>query len=256
MLDWFRRLRAKIPERRVVDVGWLLQTESAGFIWERPRDISRQDADPTHAKSVAYCPAVLDHEARLWEVPCPFDLQLRFRVDEGKPVLVNVAGDHSAMRPKHMGQTVTLISPREWRHPKRPIVQIYTPYVFVADEPVYLSQMPPFIHYRDPPLPGVLIGGRIPIHIWPRQLMWAFEWYDTSKELVLERGEPWFYVRFETPDAARQVRLVDAELTPELDTYLKGLSGVANYVKRTYSLFSTAKQRRPRQLLVRRRHGS
>lgn len=76
-------------------------------------------------------------------------------------------------------------------------MQILTPYVFLADEPVYLTQLPPFAHYREPQLPGTLIGGRVPIHIWPRRMMWAFEWYDTSKPIVLTRGEPWFYLRFE-----------------------------------------------------------
>ena len=62
----------------------------------------------------------------------------------------------------------------------------------------------------------MLIGGRLPIHIWPRQMMWAFEWFEPSKPLTLRRGEPWFYVRFETFDPTRPVRLFEAEMTPEL----------------------------------------
>ena len=30
--------------------------------------------------------------------------------------------------------------------------------------------------------------------------MWAFEWHDTTKDLILRRGEPLFTVRFEGPD--------------------------------------------------------
>lgn len=37
-----------------------------------------------------------------------------------------------------------------------------------------------------------MISGRFPIHIWPRHLMWTFEWHDTSQDLVLTRGQPWF----------------------------------------------------------------
>jgi hypothetical protein len=110
--------------------------------------------------------------------------------------------------------------------------------------------MPPFLCYKNPQWPGVVIGGRVPIHIWPRPLSWAFEWYDISKDLMIKRGEPWFYLRFETTDANRHVRLVEADLTPELRTYFAGINGVVNYVNGTYSLFGTAQARRPKQLLV------
>jgi len=148
---------------------------------------------------------------------------------------------------------VSLIGQKEWRHPKRPIVQLVTPYLFIADEPVYMTQMPPFAHYRSPPLPGVLIGGRLPIHVWPRPMMWAFEWHEPDKELTLRRGEPWFYCRFETEDPSRQIRLVEAEMTPALREYAAGAAAVANYVNRTFSLFATAKQRRPDRLLVQKK---
>jgi hypothetical protein len=97
-----------------------------------------------------------------------------------------------------------------------------------------------------------MVGGRLPIHIWPRVMMWAFEWYDQSQDLIIQRGEPWFYVRFETEDPSRPVRLVEAEMTPQLREYLNGIRTVTNYVNQTYSLFATARERRPKTLLVRK----
>jgi hypothetical protein len=38
-------------------------------------------------------------------------------------------------------------------------------------------------------------------------------------------------------------------MTPELREYRVGMSGVTNYVNRTYSLFKVAEQRRPAKLL-------
>ena len=58
--------------------------------------------------------------------------------------------------------------------------------MFLTDDPVYLNQLPPFLDYVNPPWPGVLIGGRFPADVWPRQLMWAFEWCDTAREPSLE----------------------------------------------------------------------
>jgi len=240
---------------RVVDVGWVMSADSAALIWEAPRKLLREEPGSPHAKSVRYCPAVIDHEARIFEVLCPIDAEIAFRLDEkGEPRLINAAGDQSAIRSKHLGQMAMLVARKEWRHPDRPMLQIITPYHFLADEQVYMTQLPPFAHYRSPPWPGVLVGGRMPIDVWPRQLMWAFEWYDPKQTLTLRRGEPWFYVRFETADPSRPVRLIEAEMTPELAQYLKGMAGVTNYVKRTYSLFDTARERRPKTLLTPKRH--
>lgn len=251
VLSRLRRTPAALS--RTVEVGWALDTPKAGFIWEAPTRLTRgEQPRGKHAKALTFCPAMIDHEARLFQVTCPVDLHIRFAVDEKtkQPGLVNAAGDASTIRPKALGDMVSLVSQKEWRDPAKPIVQVTTPYLFVADEPVYMTQLPPFNHFAATPWPGLLIGGRFPIHIWPRHLMWAFEWHDTRRDLVLRRGEPWFYVRFEATDPSRPVRLVEAEITPTFREYLAGLTAVTNYVNRTFSLFDTAKQRRPKKLLT------
>ncbi|MDB5433509.1 MAG: hypothetical protein JWP35_4625 [Caulobacter sp.] len=257
MIEALRRLvdlgRKPRWNSRAVEVGWFLDTDKAGFIWDEPKRVKRDDPAPTHAKSVNHCPAALDHEARMFEVPCPIDARLRFKWGEkGEPLLINADGDHATIRPKHLGQMVAVVNRREWRHPERPIIQIVTPYVFVTDEPVYMTQMPPIGAYLPNPWPGILIGGRLPIHVWPRQMMWAFEWYDISKDLILKRGAPWFYLRFETYDPTRPIKMFEAEVSPELKAYVQGISSVSNYVNRTFSLFKTAQSRRPKRLLSRK----
>lgn len=241
------------PASRLVDVGWLLDTAKSQFIWAAPTRVERGDPPPQHAKSASKCPALLDYEARLYSVPCPIDARIGFRRDaEGKPQLFNADGDQASIRGKYLGQMLSLVAEREWRQPGRPIVQIVTPYVFLADEPVYMSQMPPFAQYRARPWPGILLGGRLPIHIWPRQMMWAFEWWDPAQPIELTRGEPWFYVRFEAHDPTRRFRLFEAEMTQPLREYIAGLTAVSNYVDQTFALFKTAQERRPARLLVRK----
>jgi hypothetical protein len=78
---------------------------------------------------------------------------------------------------------VKLVNEAEWAHPQRPVLQIVTPYVIVADEPVYLNQLPPFNYWKANPLPGLMVPGRFPVDIWPRHLMWAFEWYALDQPL-------------------------------------------------------------------------
>ena len=72
--------------------------------------------------------------------------------------------------------------------PDRPTIQLSLPYLFITDEPVYMSQVAPFMHYRREPLPGTIFGGRFPINLWPRPLMWAFEWHDIETPIRISRG--------------------------------------------------------------------
>lgn len=249
MFAFCKKPEGKEPGR-VVDVGWLLDSEKATFIWDSPRKLSRPTGRTTHAKGVSFCPAVVDHEARIVEIPCPIDIQLRYKPSGDEPAVIDLAGDQSSIRGKHLGQMFVFVSRKEWRDPSRPILQFMTPYTFLADEPVMINQLPPFYHYPQTPWPGLLIGGRFPIDVWPRGLVWAFEWHDTSKDLIIKRGDPWFYAVFETVDPSRRVRLIEAEQTPALNEYMNGMKGVTNYVNRTFSLFNIARTRRPKTLLV------
>jgi hypothetical protein len=253
MIDLAKSFLNRAPKRRVVEVGWLLDADKSSLIWDPPKPYLRKMPKPMSVKSVQVCPAAIDFDARHFVVTCPVDLHLKINLSPGEPPqLINGAGAQSSVRPKHLNQLVHLISQSEWRDPAKPIVQVTTPYIFLADEVAYINQLPPYLDYIDPPWPGTLISGRFPAHIWPRHMMWAFEWHDTSKDIIIRRGDPWFYARFETDDPSRPVRLVEAEATPEVRTYIDSISGVTNYVNRTFSLFERAKARRPKVLLVKK----
>lgn len=238
---------AKTP----VTVGWLLTPPTAGVIFDPPRRVRSDLPAQSHAKSASRCPAVLNIENRHFEVACPFDLSLGFRRNDetGDPEIVDLLGDRSPVRLGALGEIIEFTAEAEWRHPDRPMFQIKLPYLFVADEPVYLSQTPPFCHYRRETLPGLMIGGRFPIHVWPRPLMWAFEWHDPDMPVTLKRGEPLFYVQFETTPQDRAVRLVEARRTEALAEYLEHINGAVNYVNQTFSLFEAAEARRPNKLV-------
>lgn len=242
------------PKSGPVRVGWLLNQTDSPVIYDPPRRVNSRDARREHAKSASRCPAILNLETRYFEVPCPFDLNVGFDRDkDGKPMLRNLSGASSSIRGSTLGKRIMIVNETEWRFPDRPIVQLKLPYVFIADEPVYLSQIDAYMHYRKTPLPGTIFGGRFPINVWPRPLMWALEWHDTSKPILVRRGEPLFYCQFEFDSPERGVQLVEADPTPELHAYMEHIGGAVNYVNQTFSLFEAAERVRPETLVVPRK---
>lgn len=250
LYDWWTENDTPTETRRPpVKVGWVLRPNKGAIVYYAPERLKSPDVSREHAKSASRCPAVINLESRYFMIRCPFDLHLRLvRDKDGKPALQNMAGDKSPMRGNKIREHVHMTPQHEWRYPDRPTIQITTPYVLLCDEPVYLSQLPPFLDYLRDPWPGTLFGGRFPIHVWPRTLMWAMEWSDPKKDLILHRGDPWFYLGFETYPPDRALQVVEGELTPEAEDYIDHIAGAVNYVNQTFSLFKTAEERRPEKI--------
>lgn len=238
---------------RFIEVGWLLKDDLAGVIWDAPKPVSIEHSKPSSSKSAQLCPAAIQFDRLHYVINCPVDLTLRINQKDGQLQMTNVEGAMSSVRPSGLKNLLVMSPQQEWRNPMRPMLQLVTPYVFVSDSPVYVNQFPPFLHYPKHRLPGVQVCGRFPIDVWPRPHMWAMEWHDLSADLVLKRGEPLFYVRFETTDPSSLIRLVEAERTPELESYIRQITDVTNYVNQSFQLFKTASERRPEKLLVRKK---
>jgi hypothetical protein len=214
---------AEATASRVSEVGWYVDGAERGA-WAAPQPI-RVAGESEASKSVAVCPAVIESDRRNFVIPCPVDLHVRLGpTPEGMPRLLDIlAGGRPA---QETGGLLVLAPAAEWRHPRRPIVRAATPYRFVSDDPVHLNSFPPFLHYQPAPRPGLQLCERFPIHAAPRRIVWSFEWHDVLKDLVVKRGEPWFYVRFNGGDPSAQVRFVEAERAPELMTYVDSLTDV------------------------------
>ena len=82
MSGWLDLFRKAAERRRVVEIGWMIDAEKAGFIYDAPRFYQRNAPKSVSTKGVGLCPAVLDYESRIVEVPCPFDVHLRIGRDD------------------------------------------------------------------------------------------------------------------------------------------------------------------------------
>lgn len=239
------------PRSGPVTVGWFLAGDKGAILYAPPERVRTAVHGRPHAKSAARCPAVVQMESRYFVLRCPFDIHVGFsRDDDGQARLVSRAGAAGSIRASSLAQALVLVREAEWRHPDRPVVQLKLPYCLVADETCYVTQLDSFAHYRRDPLPGTIFGGRFPVHAWVRPLMWGFEWHDTTRDIVLRRGDPLFYLQFEAEGPDRPVNLIEVERSPEIEAWMTKLSGVANHVSQTFSLFKAAEALRPDRLLT------
>jgi len=236
------------PSKTPVKIGWLVDAPRAGFIYAAPTPVKNERAAPLSARAVQACPAINEVERRLFQVTFPFDLRLRYEQEGGEHHLFTIP-EGTRIDDELVPQHVFLMKPEHWRKPDRPVIQIRAPYLFVADERVYLNQLPPFLTPHFARWPGLMTAGRFPIDVWPRILSWGFEWLEPDQDLIFRRGDPWFYIQFETEHPDQRIQLVPAENTPELREYRQGLADVVKYASNTFSLFDTAQARRPRKLL-------
>ena len=246
MLNWIR----KTVKSSYNTVGWTIEPQLGGFIWYNPETIVRDISKTPSPKALSKCPAVLDLESRYYLFRAPFDIQM-ILVFSKEGVKFKCPNPESAtINPGTLNSLVKFSPPNQWRHPDRPIFQIKTPYRFVTDDNVYLSQLPPFLNYQSESWPGTILSNRFPLKTWPNEISWVFEWYDIKKPLLIKRGSPWFMVSFETDSPDKKVRFFEAERTKDLETYFKMIDGVPALVQQTPALFKLAAKRRPKKLLL------
>ena len=188
-------------------------------------------------------------ERRIIEVLAPFSLELRCveTHDHGFDFHVIEAGtrvDLDAL------QTIVSFMPREiWRDTNNPVVQIALPHIFLSDETLHLSQVPAWASADSVKLPGMLISGRFPAHLWPRPLNLAFEWTDKSQSFKMKRGQPICYLMMELESPERTVELIEGRMTENLRSYLSKISDVVKFTSQSFDLFDRAKEIRPKKLL-------
>ncbi|MDB0033855.1 hypothetical protein N9E52_01795 [Alphaproteobacteria bacterium] len=233
-------------------VGWFIDNNLPGdFIYNKPQPIKFFRDKPLSKRAVQSCPAVNNFERNYFQVSVPYDLRLRVEKQDDKFNLFNIP-DGTRIDEDILHLHITLMRPEDWRDKNRPIVQIKCPYVFITDDDIILSQLPPFLDFKSKKWPGLLVAGKFPIIDWPRTLSWAFEWHDLESDLILKRGDPWFYVYFESDKSSEEIQLVDAENNEVVKNFRKGMAEVVKYVSNSFSLFKVSNERRPKQLLFER----
>jgi hypothetical protein len=239
-------------KKKRTKVGWVMShQEKGGVIWYPPEAIEPSNINPEFENSVIGRD-LNNSLARYFLMRCPYDLKITVEQDPKTKrwFAVSHSGNNFAVAPHVVNQIAMVSGRHQWRHPDRPLLQIFTPYRFYSDEHVYISQLPPFPFFLKDQWPGAFVSGRFPIDVWPRIFMWAIEVHDRSRPLILRRGDPWFIARFESSDPSEVIDVVEAQTTREIEEYFTQVDGITTYVNQTFSVFKEAWKRRPKKLLI------
>lgn len=233
-------------------VGWLFTQDQSSVVYFPPK---RLDWPGKLAGSggAGDCPAIADLARQYYVIDSPFSIGLRCtRLVPGQSFLYDVVPvpGHKTLGLKTLQKVLQVVPPAIWESPERPTLQLMLPYLFVSDESVYVEQTPPFLSPQAVSRPLLLYPGRFPIDVWPRQLNFSFQWTDPGQDILIERGQPLFYVRFLPEQRDRKLRLIEAERTRELESFLHSVRDVTSVVDRSFGLLARAAELRPPKLLV------
>lgn len=229
-------------------VGYVLTAAHGGFAFQPPRTVFSTRTRPLGSRSIQNCPAVNGIERQIVEIPSPIGLRLSLiEGAEGPEIAVQPSGTFA--EGEKIAEMLSVEAAERWRHPRRPIIRLTLPFCLVTDEPCMVSVLPPFLGPGLRRWPGVMIAGRYPLWLWPQNAEWIFEWDRPAEELLIKQGEPLLYLLFEFNAPEKRPKLVEAEMTPALDDYRRGMDGVEHFTTDLESVWEMARARRPERLL-------
>lgn len=230
-------------------IGWCLANVEATAAYPPPERVHLgKDPSPTK-RGYLSCPAVRTAAQGYFAIRSPFSIHLRFKKNEDVASIIPIY-PYTTVNETKLGEMIRL-EPRDlWRSDDIPLLQIPSPYFFIADEPTDVEQCQP-IFADTTSMNWRIISGRFDIYGWQRPLNWAIEWDTKCGDLIVKMGEPLYYVRFY--DASGKIiinpDLIKTALTEELRARLNSTFGVTSLQRGTATLIKKASEERSGPLI-------
>jgi len=215
-----------------IKIGWCFDREEGVAIYKPPISVSKLITERKNkmGAGVSHCPGTLDFNSRTFTILSPYTFRIRAQKENNQINFFPVYPDTEAS--EEVIKNEISFQPRKlWRDERYPILQLSLPYVFFANESVYINQLEPsrFIGEKN----WSLIQGRFDIASWQRPINWAIEWTNINKDIFIKKGDPLCQVVFETSTPKSSLELIKVERNDELQRAIKRTLGVANKMRNT-----------------------
>ena len=161
------------------------------------------------------CPAFLDYYKNTYLIKAPIDITLNISNS-----MINCL---QGLPADYLNMIVTNRFKEGDLHFTSSLAWFYT---FYSKESVMIEVIPPTWHKNSFQNNINLITATFDISKWVRPLEFAFEVIDDTKPLVIKRGDPLYYIRFNTLD---KVKLIKQEPTKELENLISMCLSVKAY---------------------------
>ena len=228
----------------LTEIGWFHAILEGSSAFLPPKKVVLE-RDPSRTRSGHLsCPAVRSVAQGCYAILSPFSLTLRFtrrdKVISITPIYPSTSVSEGRLR------DMLRLEPREsWYSDDRPIIQIASPYTFVADQKVEVEKIHPVLGHPTR-INWRVIPGRFDIYGWQRPLNWAFEWDALGGDLSIRMGEPLYYVKFfgETGSQIFNPDLFKIEPSERLKKRMVEFSGVSGLRRSTQKLIKEYSDKR------------
>lgn len=241
----------------MVTIGWLNTNDSdrlqsydgmamSPYLTYDPEPYKRTPGhkEKSYKKWFTVCPANVQYNRNLFVIRAPLSVSLEVKeLDKQKGIWDCMPLNNNwTMTPEALARYVMFEGMPDARSDlDKPILQVRTPYVFYADQPVTLQLLPVTNSIFQPP--GITICGEFDIHAWQRPVQWGFEWWDTNKPLIIKRGDPLYYIKFiVNNDPTEKVKLVRLKANDNTIKPILKANNVAHFASKTFDLFDIARK--------------
>lgn len=196
-------------------------------IFFEPEPIINYLSTSRKGTKILKCPAFLDYYKNTYLIKAPIDLTFKisgshidcqnlYPQDYLEKIFTN------RYQPENLYSTVSL----SWY------------YMFYSDKSVMIEVIPPVWHKNKLQNNINVIGATFDISQWYRPLEFAFEIIDDTQPIVIKRGDPLYYVKFNTLD---KVKLDKQESTKKIEELIIMCTQLKDYIpnnsmRKNYSL--------------------
>jgi len=206
----------------MIKVGWCFAKNTMDLIGFEPEKLKGITGRSN------FCPAITNQYKNAYVIKSPINLHLKFnKWEDGNP-LIDLLPD-SSVQDSHFENIVKIHNKEDFSNPKIPLIQLLLDFVFVTDtKKLHMESLPPFLEYRPDSYPVRYTSYQFDIYDWVRPAQVGLEWMDINKDIIIKRGDPIMYIRFNSKE---EIKLIHIERTDRLTEEINRNISVKNLLK-------------------------